>query len=92
MKVKIEVSSNDILLGVRFSTRECPISPAVSRVVKRGYRVYVAGNLWIEPDAALVTLPRSADRFRTAFDLCKPVNPFRFVVDLPVDVLKRKRA
>ncbi|QGJ92041.1 hypothetical protein SEA_KEELAN_77 [Gordonia phage Keelan] len=87
--MKVEVTQEDIELGVRGRSHLCPISRAIQR--KRGVKS-ASTTPWItnvvRPGRGLSTyqLPKVASEFVLAFDTNKPVEPFTFVTKLQGDI------
>lgn len=84
-KKRIYVTKDDIAKGCRFNSRNCPIARAMKRAF--GRLVGVDGLMWYLYRSVKrgITgpnrrLPASAQRFITAFDKGRAVNPFRFTV------------
>jgi len=78
--VTINVTEDDILMGVARSCLVCPLALAIGRTFEE--RVFVSvrdkqvDGIWIE-------LPQSAKDFQTSFDSGKTASPFSFEITLP---------
>ena len=80
MKHTINVTQEDILLGVEVSCDGCPIARAISRAIPSS-KVFVLGDKAII-DSVWVSLPRECLEFVCRFDNGLPVAPFSFTLDL----------
>jgi len=79
----IEVTQNDIDMGMRGAARKCPIARAIERITDERYKATV----WVEPrlihaGLGYVGLPGKAMEFIERFDKGEPVAPFAFDADL----------
>lgn len=88
--VSVQVTSDDIVHGVRADCWHCPIARALSRAV--GQEVHVnygrisdgSGNGVVGGGRAWErSLPRNAINFQLGFDCREPVEPFAFEVSVP---------
>lgn len=86
MLLHVEVTAEDIVLGVRFSCTDCPIARALCRATGEPGAVasicgrslsVVAGSHWWRGDT-----PEAANVFIGRFDECDPVEPFAFDVKM----------
>lgn len=75
MKLKIEVSKEDILIGTPRSVYNCPVAWALKRVFPNSH-VRVADTIFI--DGRRFSLPAICNTFMVAFDANKAVEPFEF--------------
>lgn len=75
MKLKIEVSKEDILIGTPRSAYNCPIAAALKRAFPNSH-IRVAGTIFI--DGRRLSLPDICNTFMVAFDANKAVEPFKF--------------
>lgn len=79
MRIKIDVTAEDIVNGVRGVAFACPIARAVKRMGSS--QVYVAYGC-LECDEGEGFLPKSASDFVDRFDEGLPVSPFSFEVEI----------
>lgn len=84
MKVKIEVTAEDIEMGVRYECRGCPIARAVMRrfpeaeaVFAREYHITIFQPYGLASNIRFGT-PNVAVNFMNVFDYGKPVQPITF--------------
>ena len=84
MKVRVEVTQEDIEKGKRKAGWACPIARAIKRRVPQSRRrdVFVEHALW-EVGYHVRPLPRTAQRFVKRFDAGEPVKPFAFMTEVP---------
>ena len=80
MKHTVNVTREDISLGVEVSCDGCPIARAISRNIP-GSQVFVLGDTAII-NGGWVSLPRECLEFVCRFDNGLPVAPFSFTLDL----------
>jgi hypothetical protein len=94
MRVRVEVTRDDIDRGVRRNAKKCPVARAVRRQLIRGCRVFVTGTLIISKGTSVlyekpIELPQQASRFIAKFDETrmkadrKKLKPFVAILDIP---------
>lgn len=88
MKIRVEVTAEDIANGRRYHASACPVALACKRVFPSDSEPYVNGlnvsfGRWGERRSVVV--PGSVLEFINRFDAPKPlpVKPFSFDLDLP---------
>lgn len=90
MRIKIEVTKEDIRLGAEGSSGDCPIALALKRrFLRQNLSIYVGddvftfdgGNRWHK-------LPKRASVFSTAqmHNHVEKLKPFKFFIDIPKGV------
>jgi hypothetical protein len=83
MRVRVEVTKNDIRRGRRCDSCHCPIARAVRRAVKgQGIMVHHNGSIDIG-----VPPSQKRERFIEKFDSYEPVEPIVFLMNAPKSVL-----
>ena len=87
MRLRVEVTAEDIAKGVRNTCDRCPIALALSALgviepFVDGYAVEF-GNCEEQ-----VRTPEVASAFIEAFDLGNPVEPFTFEIDVPDEAVR----
>ncbi len=81
MKYTIEVTKQDIKVGVRGNCFECPVALALTRVFGTGVQVYPEISLpGINP---VIRMPDAVRKFVRRFDQKEPVQPFTFEIETP---------
>lgn len=78
MKIRIDVTDEDIRLGKRFSETSCPIARAARRAGIKDPLVVMG----IYSDGKHYCLPLAAQDFVHDFDHGNPVDPFSFEIEL----------
>lgn len=88
MKVRVDVTEQDIIQGIRNNTHFCPIARAVSRVTR-----FSSSDLYVQHTRVMfcftdaieqaTELPMKAQDFIRLFDAYKPVSPFSFDLEIP---------
>lgn len=91
MKVKIEVTKEDIKNGTPQDAGKCPIALAAKRKVKNmGWviadRLYIDG--YPEGEEKFIDMPKKCEAFIDKFDMVKPVKPFSFTLNVPLEFIK----
>jgi hypothetical protein len=84
-KVRIYITANDIMLGVRGHGLQCPLARAISR--RLGKEIRVLTYAWYRLDDYTspnpYPLPLRATQFVKAFDGGRKVAPFSFTLEVP---------
>jgi len=93
VKLRVEVTAEDIAKGQREEVCLCPIALALSRCGVRGPAVAGAvgwtpgDNRWsvtfVEDYENETILPEECGTFASAFDKGEPVEPFTFEIEVP---------
>lgn len=90
MKVKINVTEDDIEHGIKSDCRKCPIALAINTHLADGYIVAVnMTDVFIQRSSNLLSflhvarLPLTACRFIHKFDCYLAHTPFDFYLDIP---------
>lgn len=94
MKLKVEVTEEDIKEGCRLSPNLCPVARAVSRARNPGKSPLDEGyeSAWVTQGVTRFSLESLADRaenppevtlFIIRFDTQVPVQPFTFELEIP---------
>jgi hypothetical protein len=84
MKLVVEVTEEDIILGKRKRSCECPISKALKRSTGFDWGVGINTALYFGPEFSknsFIELPKEARDFISKFDQEKPVKPFKFEIE-----------
>jgi hypothetical protein len=81
VKLKIEVTYEDIDLGQPGDPHRCPIARAATRAL--GADAVVVVGIISLPHGPPITLPKEAHEFYLEFDEYHPVAPFTFEVEAP---------
>lgn len=79
MKLRVEVTAEDIRKGVKDDTCKCPVARALKRIFP-GSPVEV-GVTYVSIRGVVAAAPRSVRRFVDRFDMGKRVRPAVFVID-----------
>lgn len=79
MKLRVEVTADDIKRGKKNEPEHCPIARAIDRLYP-GNEVSVNDDT-AEIDDCTFSLPLIAERFVSRFDAGEKVKPFKFVLD-----------
>lgn len=87
MKLRINVTAQDIKYGRPEHGEACPIARAVRRTKVGKQAVFSVGASYIyteaRPEMGRVVLPSEATDFIRAFDRHLPVEPFTFMLEVP---------
>lgn len=78
MKLKIDVTQNDINCGKRRRCTKCPVALAVRRVLGEPVKVQ---SFSIHYKSRRIAMSRKVEDFVRRFDERQPVRPFSFVFD-----------
>lgn len=90
--VRVEVTAEDIDLGIQGTMSGCPIARAIKRATGVAWLIGGRGGIGVYPPALssltvaplpVAPLPQVAQAFAAAFDEGRSVAPFVFYVDLP---------
>lgn len=76
----IEVTQNDIEMGLRDNCRSCPVARALTRATGKPWQVH-ADRFQLdqhECDTLDAEMPGAVSDFVQEFDACRPVQPFSF--------------
>jgi hypothetical protein len=90
MRVKIEVTQDDIEKGKRNQCNLCPVARAVKRVA----HIWGVGSPGVYPTErmaplnSIADLPYKARTFVCRFDNALPVKPFTFTLNIPKEYLR----
>lgn len=83
MKLKINVTQQNIIKGRKYTSKSCPIALAFKEA---GIKKVEVKNLQFllrkSEDSIMYDLPRMARKFIRAFDEGRPVKPFSFNVKI----------
>lgn len=90
MRVKIEVTQDDIEKGRRRGSQTCPVARAIKRRLKAGIKAAVYGRAgfvkgWLRH---MSDMPGKTQRFVADFDSKRPVKPFTFTLNIPKEYLR----
>ena len=80
--IHIDVTAEDIELGIPRSSNACPIARAAKRVLKGPLGVGVDDIAVFGPKGGYYLLPDKAQRFLKKFDRKEPVKPISFDAEL----------
>jgi hypothetical protein len=87
MKIKIEVTQDDINKGERGNARFCPIARACSRIIPNSSKPSIAGGRWnyvnVNNIERRFNVPDFVNDFINDYDLNNPVTPIEFDIDIP---------
>ena len=81
MKVKIEVTEEDIKNGERWMADKCPVALALNRKINDFN--YVLYDLFETHDSRVYDVPESVGKFILKFDKTRKGKPFKFIIDVP---------
>lgn len=90
MRVRVEVTQNDIRKGRRGDCANCPIARAVKRVTRvQNALVEDDGTISFSKRDNIVIIPASEkrERFISKFDAGEKVEPIVFLMNIPKSVL-----
>lgn len=88
MRVRIEVTQNDIRKGKRGSCFNCPIARAVKRATGcKDVDVDSDGTISLENGEVVIPSSIKRERFIEKFDDKEKVSPIVFLVNIPKSVL-----
>lgn len=78
--MKIQVTEEDVRVGLPMSGEECPVARAMQRATGETWTVSTRYAFLKRPDQGTVTvrLPREVRQFTAAFDMDEPVAPLEF--------------
>ena len=97
MRLRVEVTAEDISAGIPEDSCECPVARALKRagvVEEFAFDGHGFPDPWASPrlefddiydegDRLVVRMPIEAGRFAERFDARQPVEPFTFEIDVP---------
>ncbi len=88
-RVIVQVKPKHIKRGIPKAASNCPVAHAIDEATPDW-----CGFVYMEPDSIELVrgdsiyaqqMPRSVERFVRAFDAGKPVKPFAFYLEVPLD-------
>lgn len=91
MKVRIDVTAEDIANGQCGSPHLCPVAIGIRRAInaKDGYRVAVGCN-GVDIGSVYAAIPKPARAFIRAFDDGLIVQPLTFEMNMPDKIARRR--
>ena len=94
MRIKYQVTSEDIAHGEAEDTETCAIALSLTRTLGPGFAPSVYTDKVTVGIAGFrrdVSLSRAAQRFVARFDANKPVKPQDFIIEIPDNIVEEIR-